>query len=73
MFDSYCSLQPLWSGMGKVVLVPHQPYIPIPSHCAVIILLKKSPKASILLTRGHDAPVFSLESLRHPSVITLRS
>ena len=29
--DSYCSLKPLWSGLGEVVrLIPRRPYIPHP-------------------------------------------
>ena len=43
--DSYCSLKPLWSGMGEVVpartLLTLHP--PSPSHCAVIILFKSVP------------------------------
>ena len=36
--DSYCSLKPLWSDMGRVM--PADPISPILSHCAVIILFK---------------------------------
>ena len=40
--DSYCSLKPLWSGMGEVVPTRTSPTLhpPSPSHCAVIILFK---------------------------------
>ena len=40
--DRYCSLKPLCSGMGEVVPARTSPTLPppIPSHCAVIILLK---------------------------------
>ena len=43
--DSYCSIKPLWSGMGEVVAGSYlaDPTSPIPSHCAVIILFKSVP------------------------------
>ena len=43
--DSYCSLKPLWSGMGEVVpaRTSTNPASPIPSHCAVIILFRSVP------------------------------
>ena len=38
-FTSYCSSRPLWSGMGEVVSARTlPPYIPIPSHCASIVV-----------------------------------
>ena len=38
-FTSYCSLKPLWSGMGEVVPARTSPTLhpPIPSHCASIV------------------------------------
>ena len=38
-FASYCSLKPLWSGMGEVVPARTSPTLhpPIPSHCASIV------------------------------------
>ena len=37
---SYCSLKPLWSGMGEVVPARTSPTLhpPIPSHCASIVV-----------------------------------
>ena len=48
---SYCSLKPLWLGMGKVVPARTSPTLhpPSPSYCAVIILFK-CPSASIVVT-----------------------
>ena len=38
-FTSYCSLKPLWSGMGEVVPARTfaDPPSPIPAHCASIV------------------------------------
>ena len=37
-FTSYCSLKPLWSGMGEVVPARTSPTSPIHSHCASVVV-----------------------------------
>ena len=48
--DSYCSLKPLCSGMGEVVLVPRRPYFPHPLALSCHYPVSKCSSASIVVT-----------------------
>ena len=63
MSDSYCSLKPLWSGMGGSSAGSYlaAPTSPIPSHCAVITLFKS--------VSVHQLSWLALQELLQPTVI----
>ena len=48
--DRYCSLQPFWSGMGEVVPARTSPTLHPPSPPTAVIIMVKSPSASIVVT-----------------------
>ena len=61
-FTSYCSLKPLWSGMGEVVPACTSPtlYAPIPSHCASIVVTSTLRVKLLLDNLRHVTSTWSL-------------